>query len=169
MIPRHEFICWTVILNRLSTKDRQIKCNPLLASQCFFCDLPESKDHLFYECSSTSRVWTGVISRTSKNGLIPTKWRLLVEWAIHDPIRKTNVNIHAKLALQACIYTIWTESNSRNYNHSNRTVEEAIQLIIQDMRYRVYGRSNDREREPCLAILRRFFRVSVFCKILQIY
>lgn len=50
MIPKQDFMCWLVMLNRLSTRDKQVNHNPLLEATCLFCSSAESKDHIFFTC-----------------------------------------------------------------------------------------------------------------------
>lgn len=74
--------------------------------------------------------------------MIPTKWQLLVDWAVLALKRKTNVNILrflTKIALQACVYSIWMERNSQIHNHSHRAADEVIQMVPQDPRHRIYS------------------------------
>lgn len=56
VIPKHAFICWLTILDRLSTKARQHKFNPDIEPHCIFCGSTETRDHLFFACSYSSSV-----------------------------------------------------------------------------------------------------------------
>lgn len=51
-IPKHAFIWWFVMWNRLRTKDRLLKHMNISDGLCLFCqDKIESTEHLFFECS----------------------------------------------------------------------------------------------------------------------
>ena len=58
-ISKHSFIGLLVVINKLSTRDRMAKWGYLGDSLCvFFCrNCLESRDHLFFECSFTRRIW----------------------------------------------------------------------------------------------------------------
>ena len=53
---------WLLEQNAILTKDNMIKRNWVGVSTCFFCSLPETRDHLFFECVVAKVVW-GVIGR----------------------------------------------------------------------------------------------------------
>lgn len=68
MIPRHRFICWLAVFNKLSTKARQLKHGSLVSPKCTFCDHDKSRDHLFFSCSFASKIWSYVITKVGKGG-----------------------------------------------------------------------------------------------------
>uniref|UniRef100_A0A803Q9B4 Reverse transcriptase zinc-binding domain-containing protein n=1 Tax=Cannabis sativa TaxID=3483 RepID=A0A803Q9B4_CANSA len=53
--PKHSFIFWLTILQRLKTKDRVKRYNPQIDSGCVLCNnsVEESVEHLFFDCSFT--------------------------------------------------------------------------------------------------------------------
>ena len=53
---------WLLEQNAILTKDNMIKRNWVGDPTCFFCSLPETRDHLFFECVVAKVVW-GVIGR----------------------------------------------------------------------------------------------------------
>lgn len=129
MVPRYAFITWLALHNRLSTRSRQVKFNTSIPVSCLFCDIAETRDHLYFACPYTSRVWSDVITRVGKAGFIPNDWALLVPWAEHALQRSTSINILSKIALQACIYFIWLERNSRVYGKGSKTEVEPVNLF----------------------------------------
>lgn len=57
------FITWLVVLRRLSTKDRLLKWNIQIDQLCCFCGTGlKSIEHLFFQCSFTSKIWKSVLS-----------------------------------------------------------------------------------------------------------
>lgn len=112
MVPRHAFITWLALLNRLSARGRQAKFNPSLSVTCLFCTLDESRDHLYFGLPNTTKVWTKVITKVGKVGIIPKDWASLIPLGEQALQRGTSVNILARIAFQACIYFIWLERNS---------------------------------------------------------
>jgi len=62
-IPKHAFILWLVFRNALSTKERMCcwgYVGSTLCIVCFACQ--ESRDHLFFNCSFSKRIWRRVIA-----------------------------------------------------------------------------------------------------------
>ncbi|GKU98316.1 hypothetical protein SLEP1_g11335 [Rubroshorea leprosula] len=57
-IPKHSFISWLAVLNRLSTRARQKQWTPTISDTCILCNgSPETNEHLFFKCSYTRRIW----------------------------------------------------------------------------------------------------------------
>lgn len=79
-IPKHSFICWLAILNRLSTRDRQQKSSPLIDKLCPFCGVEESREHLFFDCSFSSQVWKEVVLKFAKLRGDLLSWSSVVSW-----------------------------------------------------------------------------------------
>lgn len=134
-MPMHAFIIWLALLNRLSTRCRQVKFNPSLSATCLFCNLDETRDHLYFACSYTSRVWNEVVSRVGKIRVIPYDWPSLLDGTMHTLLRGANINILTKNALQDCIYFIWVEGNAKIYDQGMRPVDELTHQILQFIRW----------------------------------
>lgn len=50
-MPKHAFICWLTIMNRLPTKDRLLKWGLNVDVMCLLCGAAEeSRDHVFFSC-----------------------------------------------------------------------------------------------------------------------
>lgn len=62
VMPRHAFILWLVIKNRMKSADilnkKRITTNP---KSCLCGIYDESSGHLFFECSTTSVVWSEIL------------------------------------------------------------------------------------------------------------
>ncbi|GJZ31368.1 putative reverse transcriptase domain-containing protein [Tanacetum coccineum] len=62
-IPRHAFHLWLIMRNSLKTQDKLRQWDVSINSdlnllRCSFCDAaPDSRGHLFFECSYSSQVW----------------------------------------------------------------------------------------------------------------
>ncbi|KAJ8419978.1 LOW QUALITY PROTEIN: hypothetical protein Cgig2_001708 [Carnegiea gigantea] len=60
-IPRHAFISWVFVQNRLPTKARLNRFIPQYDQQCTLCsNAVEDSTHLFLECSYATEVWDSV-------------------------------------------------------------------------------------------------------------
>ena len=55
-IPKHAFIWWLVMWNRLRTKDRLLTHMNISDGLCLFCmDKKETTKHLYFECSFSAK------------------------------------------------------------------------------------------------------------------
>lgn len=77
-IPKHSFHTWLVVLNKLSTRDRQLKHNSLSDGRCVFCGGMESRDHLFFQFPYTIEVLASVITKVGKT--CPSILSQLLQW-----------------------------------------------------------------------------------------
>nr|GFC67916.1 reverse transcriptase domain, reverse transcriptase zinc-binding domain protein [Tanacetum cinerariifolium] len=99
-IPRYAIHMWLVFQQKLKTQDRlwQWDVSPsidLNLLRCPLCDLvPDSHDHLFFECAFTSKVWSK---------------------------RKMAVSILSRLVLAATSYYIRQERNERLFKKKTLT------------------------------------------------
>lgn len=71
-IPKHSSITWLVILSRESTRDKQLKRNPMANGKCVLCGGIESRNHLFFECPFSAAVLFEVMAKVRK--LCPSNW-----------------------------------------------------------------------------------------------
>ncbi|KAL1193265.1 hypothetical protein V5N11_017098 [Cardamine amara subsp. amara] len=90
----------------------------------------ESRQHLFFDCSFISEVWSFFTSRAHLSP--PTSFDDSLRW-MKDPSRTTNISLILRLIYQAAIYAIWRERNSKLHNASFRlplAIIKDIQLTI---------------------------------------
>ena len=112
--PRHSFISWLAILQRLSTHDRIYSFTPGPLA-CVFCHSGmESHDHLFFNCSYSNFIWQGLLHRMDTSCPAVT-WESIVNWAAGTWRRKTTQHTILKMCLGAAIYGIWKERNARTF------------------------------------------------------
>ncbi|GJX27994.1 RNA-directed DNA polymerase, eukaryota, reverse transcriptase zinc-binding domain protein, partial [Tanacetum coccineum] len=136
-IPRHTFIMWLAIKEKLVTQDKLIKWYPQKVVCCPFCQrIPDSHEHLFFQCKPVAEVWKIVKGRAR----IKTN---AVKWAdiIKDMAKTTNQNsiwnIIGKLCLAATVYYVWQERNGWIFNKESRDCDTLIKLIFEDVRARL--------------------------------
>ena len=66
-IPKHAFITWLAILNRLPTKDRLKAWGMDIDGNCVFCNEQETRNHLFFECNFSKGIWKEIMCRCGLN------------------------------------------------------------------------------------------------------
>lgn len=69
--PRHLFIVWLALPNRLTTRDRLVKWLPQTDTTCVLCGGMESRNHLFFECSYSKLIWEAL---TLQWAGVPSSW-----------------------------------------------------------------------------------------------
>jgi len=65
-ILKQAFLLWLAVYNRLTTADRLLSWDFSGDTSCVFCRRgTESRDHLFFQCSFSSRIWKECMNRCS--------------------------------------------------------------------------------------------------------
>ncbi|XP_052623753.1 uncharacterized protein LOC128129113 [Lactuca sativa] len=138
-IPRNSFILWLAVLNRLKTRDRvrgwEVAGNLL----CPFCDnMPDSHNHLFFNCEYSSRIWKYFCSKVGLN-LSAVEWNDLIFMLSSMLKLKTGENLIIKCMIASCVSHIWRERNSRLFGSSIISVEGIIASIENEIRLKLMG------------------------------
>jgi hypothetical protein len=69
-----------MVRNRVSIKDRVLQWGISVDPVCQFCrQFIEDRDHLFFKCSFTSRIWKYIIALCLVPN-VPFEWTLILEW-----------------------------------------------------------------------------------------
>ncbi|KAL0726214.1 hypothetical protein Bca4012_022307 [Brassica carinata] len=136
-IPKHAFLAWISIRDRLPTRDRLIAWGMDVPSSCLLCSAAdESRDHLFWSCSFSLQVWNTFFSRTNLNP--PVTFEAAVSW-----IRSCSANVRVRticnLLLHAVCYVLWKERNARYHTSVRRPAQMLIKDIQLILRAKLYG------------------------------
>ncbi|KAL2248049.1 UNVERIFIED_CONTAM: hypothetical protein Sindi_2657200 [Sesamum indicum] len=109
-IPRHNFIFWLAIQEKLPTTDKPWMTH---LGGCILCDEGEAEthNHMFFRC------------RYSRGCLAAIRHHIRFAWP--NPL------------LGACIYHIWRERNLRRFEHTHRPEAVLAACIIEDVRQRI--------------------------------
>ncbi|GLT73885.1 hypothetical protein SLA2020_457150 [Shorea laevis] len=137
-IPKHSFISWLAILNRLSTKARQRKWTPTIVDTCVLCNSePETSEHLFFNCSYTQKIWKTL---SAMAGIpLTNSWQGLLHWMGKKVSRKSLQNTLVKLAWNAAVYHIWKERNRRIHQKHFKADGEIVYEVQFDVRCKILG------------------------------
>ncbi|GJT51300.1 retrotransposon protein, putative, ty3-gypsy subclass [Tanacetum coccineum] len=122
-------------IKKLKTQDRlrQWGVGPsidLNLLKCPLCDLvPNSHDHLFFECAFSSQVWSKVRALCGMDFIPP---RLIDVTTFINPISKskTEVSILSRLVLATTSYYIWMERNGRLFKKNTSSPDQIVDVII---------------------------------------
>uniref|UniRef100_A0A803Q8P1 Reverse transcriptase zinc-binding domain-containing protein n=1 Tax=Cannabis sativa TaxID=3483 RepID=A0A803Q8P1_CANSA len=114
-IPKHSFLLWLAMLNKLKTRDRLFKHGYIDGAECIFCNnVAETTNHLFFECYFGTeclkqvKEWLGWhTTAAALTGLL--KW-----------VRKARCSSFKKKVLAAgmaaLVYCIWIARNELVWN-----------------------------------------------------
>ncbi|KAL0281961.1 UNVERIFIED_CONTAM: hypothetical protein Sradi_7277100 [Sesamum radiatum] len=135
-LPRHEFILWLAILERLSTMDR-VWASPM-GQQCVLCggQQRESHCHLFFHCSF-SRCCLDFLRRRVRFRWPNRSWHLDIFWAARRWRGKHLLNAASRAMLASIIYNIWRERNSRIFQQSSVSAEVVAARAVEEVRLRI--------------------------------
>ncbi|KAL4280117.1 hypothetical protein GQ457_03G014250 [Hibiscus cannabinus] len=134
-IPKHSFIVWLGILDRLPTKDSLSKMGIDNDGKCLLCDSGnESRNHIFLECPYSRGIWE-VILRSCIVHRTLLNWDDEILWASETWKGKSLVVTILKIAWVVFIYVVWEERNWRCFRgtyRDNATVRDTVQLLVRN-------------------------------------
>ncbi|XP_071699385.1 uncharacterized protein [Rutidosis leptorrhynchoides] len=111
IIPKHAFILWLVIWDRLPTQDRLCKWNYSGSFKRPLCDGgPDSRKHLFFECKYSKKFWKYMKEKLLFKGL-SHKIEDIIDEMAKFPSRNQIWSIITRLVIAAAVYYIWNERN----------------------------------------------------------
>ncbi|XP_019089848.1 PREDICTED: uncharacterized protein LOC109128284 [Camelina sativa] len=146
-IPKHKFLTWLFVLNRCPTRDRMLNWGLQVDSYCLLCAAePESRDHLFFDCSFAWLVWRTVAERClfTPSRSWSVKLQSLLSFRGPRVLKKLLL-----LAWQATIYTLWTESNYRLHRNNYKSSDLLLRQIDNIVRNKA---SSFRDMNPTLSL-----------------
>lgn len=130
-VPKHAFISWVTAWNRLHTRDRLRSWGLLVHAECVLCNLvDETRDHLFFACRFSSRIWTFFMRAVGFSP--PPQFMNCLLW-LNSATRDKNLMLIIKLLFQASVYFIWKERNARIHSEIRRPshlITKEIQMVI---------------------------------------
>ncbi|XP_022030699.1 uncharacterized protein LOC110931622 [Helianthus annuus] len=143
-IPRHAFLMWLIMRRKLLTQDkilswdisRRKNMNMMCCLLCYANH--DSHNHLFFECKFSDQVWHKVRHKAGME-LVASKWDDIVNWLVTRSRSKSAGSYVAKLLVAATAYLIWQERNARLFKNELRPPEAIIDLIFQQVRYKLMG------------------------------
>ncbi|GJZ57120.1 hypothetical protein Tco_0612614 [Tanacetum coccineum] len=141
-IPRYAIHLWLVIKRKLKTQDLLRSWdvnNSTMVDQplCPLCKAqPDSHEHLFFECSFSSRVWDRLKVFTGMPN-IPSDLNDIVECIKHVASSHSIRSVVCKLVFAASCYFIWQERNGRLFKKIKRSQDQIFELIKTNVRIKL--------------------------------
>ncbi|KAK1440858.1 hypothetical protein QVD17_06690 [Tagetes erecta] len=142
-IPRHAFIMWLIMREKLLTQDKILGWNISRRKNmnmmcCLLCYADfDSHNHLFFECQFSSQVWLKTRRYAGLMSISP-EWTSIKQWMILAQ-SKSIVNIVGKLVIAASTYHVWQERNNRLFKNQTRPPNIVVDLVFSTVRYKLMG------------------------------
>jgi hypothetical protein len=133
-IPKHCFIGWLAMKDRLTTKDRLLLWGINVDLVCQFCrQYMEDRNHLFFKCSFSSRIWKYIMGLCLASSA-PDNWDLLLECGIKNLKGRSFRVTLCKIAWWATLYHLWQQRNARLHAGEMKSEENIIKAIRRDVK-----------------------------------
>ncbi|XP_071740241.1 uncharacterized protein [Rutidosis leptorrhynchoides] len=138
-IPKHSFLLWLVIGERLKTQDKLKPWDIRYGSNslCAFCKgCPDSHPHLFFNCPFSVLVWNMMQQMVLLN-VCSNDWRVIVDHI--SPLASRNLAhiLVFKLCLAATIYGLWHKRNCRIFKKVFQTEKQVFDAIVSNVRLKL--------------------------------
>lgn len=136
-IPKHAFLSWVTVLNRLPTRDRLRNWGMNVVSTCLLCGVSdEDRDHLFFTCSYSRELWTFFFSNSTLNP--PAVFEAIIGWL---PSSSSNAKVKTicHLLVQALVYIVWKERNMRLHTSASKPPLALFKEVKGVMKAKLFG------------------------------
>ena len=145
-IPKHGFILWLVMKERMVTRDRMRSWGLDVPAECLLCGQnEESTEHLFFQCDYSLTVLRTMFARSGID--IPTQIAMVVPWIISIRLDRKLKTI-CKLLIQAAVYFIWKERNSRLHNQTSKPAHSVVKDIYLLLRAKLFSLDMELRAHP---------------------
>lgn len=108
--PRAIFTLWMACNKRLLTKDRMNRFGMATDGLCVFCKMPETCQHLLFNCSDIKPVWEKILNWIGFNHT-PAMWDEELKWIVQNTKGKGCKRSLLKMAVAETTYMIWCVRN----------------------------------------------------------
>ncbi|XP_059448467.1 uncharacterized protein LOC132179721 [Corylus avellana] len=168
-IPKQAFILWLAMQDRLLTGDCLLKWGYKGDVKClFYHSQTESRDHLFFECNFSYRIWKFFMFRCRVDNPFVI-WDEILQLRISNWGNKALKGLICRLVLGSVIYNLWCTRNEIKHSGQPNTEEQLLKKILWEVRARIVGKEKFPKRASCLTVFvepaYRFVVVSCFCRL----
>ncbi|GJW71500.1 RNA-directed DNA polymerase, eukaryota, reverse transcriptase zinc-binding domain protein [Tanacetum coccineum] len=135
--PRHAFLLWLAIKERLTTQDRLARWNCQVNAVCSLCKKEKySHAHLFFKCEFAEQICESLKNKLG-NLRCNNELENIVKMLSQVKSRKCLRSVVNKLALVAVVYYIWQERNWRIFKQDERIVDQMLKTINENVTMRL--------------------------------
>ena len=138
-IPKHAFHVWIVVLDRAPLRDRLLRWGLNVDPLCILCRQgAEDRDHLFFACCVTRRIWRHVMRKVGGPFWI-SEWGDIVLWLRTRCGGNSLQSLVVKLGFGATLFHVWMERNRRTFGEAIMAEEDIVRAILFDVRFGIYN------------------------------
>ncbi|GJR96166.1 RNA-directed DNA polymerase, eukaryota, reverse transcriptase zinc-binding domain protein [Tanacetum coccineum] len=136
--PRHAFVTWLTIQQRLMTQDKLLIWRPNEDLKCALCNkCADSHNHLFFTCEFSNEVWNDLLKLL--NVRLSRQWDHIVSEMKTLPSNKSIWSIVRRLVCSVAVYYIWQERNNRLFKKEKRDKKTIFNIVIKTIRMKLMG------------------------------
>ncbi|GKC61478.1 reverse transcriptase zinc-binding domain-containing protein [Tanacetum coccineum] len=135
-IPKHSFVLWMAVQERLLTQDKIMKWKPndtLVCALCEHCN--DSHEHLLFQCQYSAKVWRKL--QEVMNVKFSNNWSSIVREYIQLKDGNMIWSIVRRLVCGAAVYYVWLERNARLFGEAKRDEAFLCQEIMDTVRMKI--------------------------------
>lgn len=135
--PKHSFILWLGLKGRLNTKDRLHYLG--IDQICGFCHSSvESKQHLFFSCSFSGRIWMSIRAWIGLRRVMSTL-ESGIKWLKKECKGGSWLQKAKRVAFASTVYHIWKARNKLTFEAIHPTEQGIIYQIKLHVFTVIYG------------------------------
>ncbi|XP_070018870.1 uncharacterized protein [Nicotiana sylvestris] len=134
--PKWIFNLYLAILGRLYMRDILLGWGIAICSDCSLCGrATESHDHLFFKCNYSTVIWRKLLQWLGITRDVHG-WNDEIQWTVRHAAGKKQIYVIYRMLLACVVYYIWQERNWRTFRGTQRSCEELIRMIVQEVHCR---------------------------------
>ncbi|KAJ9536783.1 hypothetical protein OSB04_un000007 [Centaurea solstitialis] len=145
-IPRHAFIFWLAIKERLRTRDKLFGWSVNVSKSCVLCKVhDESHKHLFLDCSFSAEVWNSLLGLVNLNGFLmdvigaANGWSKFINKLGGISCNNSCWSLVKRWLFGAVVYFLWQERNYRIFQGKERNAKSLRSAIVECIRLKILG------------------------------
>lgn len=120
----------------MQTGDRILQWNRDANGVCVLChDALETRDHLFFGCCYSGRVWKELVGSIMGDGF-STEWSDIIE-AISVPRGPSTESFLIRYTFQVLAHSIWRERNERKHGESPKDERTLVKIVDKMVRLKL--------------------------------
>ncbi|PWA52734.1 reverse transcriptase zinc-binding domain-containing protein [Artemisia annua] len=146
-IPKHSFVLWMAILNKLNTQDKVRSWGSYDLMVCPLCysDM-DSHSHLFFKCGYAKKFWEKMLLKMgSKCNTL--EWNGLINEFASQSNGNTIGSIIRRLCLAISVYLIWQERNCRIFRNECKEWEDLFNMGCEIVKLRLLSLTRKPSKE----------------------
>ncbi|XP_062173706.1 uncharacterized protein LOC133879186 [Alnus glutinosa] len=134
---------WKILVfcDAIVTKEIMCRWGYARSTNCLFCHgFQESRDHIFFQCSFSRRIWKAIMAECSFPNP-PIDWESVAEWSVvvlHGKGLKFNLG---KLCFGAFVYQLWKQRNAFLHGRIPKSEEAIIMQIKWEVKSRTLAKA----------------------------